>query len=162
MSVIFPKEKTPVLKKLVVFLLEIFVYNCWMETKTINFGEHLTIDGYNGNFDRLNDKDLVLKVLNDLPEILGMKKLSKPEVYFAPDNDKNDPGGWSGFVVIAESHISLHTFPKRLFISADVYTCKSNLDSKTIIDYFTEAFKLSDAETNFIKRGTRYPLKNLI
>ena len=125
------------------------------------FGEHLTIDGYSGDPSKLNDKHLILNLLDILPEKLGMKKLSKPEIYFAPDNNKKYPGGWSGFVVIAESHISVHTFPARCFLSADVYTCKSGLDVNCIINYFLETFELKTIEKNLIKRGTWYPLKNV-
>ena len=125
--------------------------------KTIQFGEHLTIDGYGGDAGILNDQKVISLALSDLPKKLGMKTLSLPMVISAPDNDLKDPGGWSGFVIIAESHISLHTFPKRRFISADIYTCKNGLDTQKIITYFTETFKLSDIETNLIKRGTRYP-----
>ena len=42
--------------------------------KTCNFGEHLTLDGYGGNFKKLDDKALVLKCLEDLPKKLKMKK----------------------------------------------------------------------------------------
>ncbi len=129
---------------------------------TIQFGEHITIDGYGGDYELLNNEKLVSSVLSDLPKILGMHTLSTPMVLSAPDNGIKDPGGWSGFVIIAESHISLHTFPKRRFVSADVYTCKNGLDTEKIVSYFKETFKLSDVETNFIKRGTRYPLENLI
>ena len=130
--------------------------------ETTNFGMHITLDGYGGDYDLLNDKDYVLSCLNDLPGQLGMRKLSQPEIYHADDNGKNDPGGWSGFVIIAESHISMHTFPARKFISADVYTCKNDLDLEVVKKYFIEKFKLVDVETNFIKRGTRYPLHNLV
>ena len=130
--------------------------------KTIQFGEHVTIDGYGGDPEILNDEKVVTFVLSDLPKKLEMKTLSTPLVVSASDNSKKDPGGWSGFIIIAESHISLHTFPKRRFISADVYTCKNGVDVQKIIKYFTETFKLSDVETNFIKRGTRYPAKNLV
>lgn len=126
-----------------------------------HFGEHLTIDGYGGDFNRLNDKDRVLKCLHDLPEKLGVTKLADPQVYFAPDNESKDPGGWSGFVVIAESHISIHTFPNRGFLSADAYTCKNGLDTQLIIDYFTNTFGLQKVETNLIKRGTCYPAQNI-
>lgn len=129
--------------------------------QTIQFGEHITIDGYNGNEALLDSKERVLSVLWDLPEKLGMTALEPPTVVSAPDNGMKDPGGWSGFVIIAESHISIHTFPKRGFVSADIYTCKNGMDSQTVIDFFMEAFKLSDIETNLIKRGTRYPVKNL-
>ena len=127
----------------------------------MNFGEHLTIDGYNGNKKLLNDKKLVLSCLNDLPKQLEMKKLAQPEVYFATGNDLKDPGGWSGFVVIEESHISIHTFPGRGFVSADVYTCKNGMNVAFIENYFKQKFALGDIETNFIKRGTRYPTENI-
>lgn len=129
--------------------------------KIVNFGEHLMIDGYFGDHDLLDSKDLVLDLLNKIPEQLGMSKLSEPIVYFAKSNDKKDPGGWSGFVVIAESHISIHTFPKKGFVSADVYTCKDGLDTDLVLNIFKEAFKLKEVETNFVKRGTKFPVENI-
>lgn len=128
---------------------------------TEHFGEHLTVDGYEGNEEALNNKDLVLECLTELPKILTMHTLGDPITYRAEPNDVKDPGGWTGFVVIAESHVSVHTFPKRGFVSIDVYTCKNGLDTKTIIEYFTKKFELKDVETNFIKRGTRFPDHNI-
>lgn len=128
---------------------------------TCNFGEHLTIDGYNGSPKILNDKNAVFKCLEELPELLEMKRLNKPKVYFVPDSKGKDPGGWSGFVVIAESHISIHTFPARKFVSIDVYTCRDGLNKEFVVNYFKEKFKLQDVEVNFIKRGTKYPKYNL-
>lgn len=122
----------------------------------MHFGEHITIDGYGGKNEKLNDKDLVLKCLDELPELLGMHKLSTPEIYFAKGNNLKDPGGWSGFVVIEESHISIHTFPAKGFVSADVYTCKNGMDLDFILDYFKKQFDLQEIEHNFIKRGLKY------
>ncbi len=127
-----------------------------------HFGEHLTLDGYGGDFAQLNNKELVLKCLRELPDLLDMHILGGPEVYFAPGNDKKDPGGWSGFVVIAESHISIHTFPKRGFVSIDVYTCQNGMDRDYINNYFIERFLLENTEINFIKRGTKYPTENTL
>lgn len=129
---------------------------------TVNFGEHITIDGYEGSEEKLNDKNLILFCLSDLVVNLGMRELAPPQVYFAEGNESKDPGGWTGFVIIEESHISIHTFPKRLFVSADVYTCKNGLNKELILEYFKEKFLLKDVELNFIKRGTRYPAKNLV
>jgi len=119
------------------------------------------LDGYGGDESKLNDKTLVFKCLDELPTKLGMSKLSEPLIVEAMDNAMKDPGGWSGFIIILESHISIHTFPKRGFVSADVYTCKNGVDIRLITNYFTETFKLSDSECNLIKRGTRYPSQNL-
>lgn len=126
-----------------------------------HFGEHLTLDGYGGDFSRLNDKELVLLSLKELPMKLGMHILAEPVVFFAPGNDIKDPGGWSGFVVIEESHISIHTFPARGFVSIDVYTCKNGLETDQVVAYFTEKFELKDTEVNFIQRGKKYPAENI-
>jgi S-adenosylmethionine decarboxylase len=127
-----------------------------------NFGEHYMIDGYGGDPERLNSKDLVMLSLIELPYQLGMKRLSDPVVMEAPDNGIKDPGGWSGVVVIAESHISVHTFPARKFVSIDVYSCKNGIDQEFIKKYFVEIFNLEDVEENFVVRGTRYPKQNII
>ena len=82
-------------------------------TEQKHFGEHLTLDGYGGDYQKLNDKERVLACLNNLPEELGMHKLSQPEIYWAEGNDSKDPGGWSGFVVI---EVSPHTTPLRLLL----------------------------------------------
>jgi S-adenosylmethionine decarboxylase len=133
-----------------------------MTNSTYHFGVHLTIDGYGGNPEKLNDKELVLKCLAELPEKIGTHILGGPEVYWAEEGHTKDPGGWSGFVVIAESHISIHTFPKRCFVSADVYTCNADgFDQELVISYIKEAFDLTDIEVNMIKRGTRYPSCNI-
>ncbi|MSU55822.1 MAG: adenosylmethionine decarboxylase [Candidatus Taylorbacteria bacterium] len=127
----------------------------------MHFGEHLTIDGYGGDKKKLNDKGLVLGCLNELPDLLGMRKITEPQVVVFPGNDSKDPGGVSGVVLIAESHISIHTFPERRFLTADVYTCMDDMDTKFILDYFTKEFGLQDIEQNFLKRGTRYPQHNI-
>lgn len=126
-----------------------------------HFGEHLTIDGYGGDCALLDSRDVVYECLNTLPEMLGMHKMSEPQVYHSDGNDIKDPGGWTGVVIIAESHISVHTFAKRGFVSIDVYTCKEDMDNDFIIKFFTEKFALKDVETNFLKRGTRYPAANI-
>jgi S-adenosylmethionine decarboxylase len=127
-----------------------------MDSNYKHFGEHLTIDGYGGNHDLLNNKDLVLRCLKELPKKLEMNILKEPEVVFAPSISEKDPGGWSGFVIISESHISIHTFPARGFVSIDIYSCKNGMDTEVIQDYFKSAFMLEELETNFIIRGKKY------
>src|SRR3989344_1336812 len=127
----------------------------------MHFGEHLTIDGYGGDKDKLNDESLVTQCLQELPGKIGMRILAGPYVHLAQSNDIKDPGGWSGFVIIMESHISIHTFPNRGFVSIDAYSCKEGIDTDFILKYFKEKFDLRDIEQNFIKRGTRYPENNI-
>jgi S-adenosylmethionine decarboxylase len=127
----------------------------------VGFGVHLTLDGYGGSRERLSDGAHVLACLGELPERLGMHKLAEPFLVELGHHSDKDPGGVSGFVLIAESHISIHTFPLRGFVSADVYTCQNHLDIEQICRYFTDVFDLQDLETHFVRRGTRYPQHNI-
>lgn len=127
-----------------------------------HFGEHVTIDGYGGDPDLLNSKEQVLSAIGEMCDLLGMHKLIEPVVIEAADNQIKDPGGWSGFVIIAESHISIHTFPKRRFVSADVYTCQNGIATEVIVDFFKKKFSLEEVEQHFIERGTRYPAHNIV
>jgi S-adenosylmethionine decarboxylase len=126
-----------------------------------HFGVHLTLDGYGGARARLADLATVQDTLSELPELLGMHKLAAPTVLEVNHLSDKDPGGLSGYVLIAESHIAIHTFPLRGFVSADVYTCQNSLDTDRIRAYFEERFGLQDVETNLIRRGTRYPKFNI-
>jgi S-adenosylmethionine decarboxylase len=125
------------------------------------FGMHLTLDGYRGDPERLADADHVLACLDGLPERLGMHKITAPFLVELGHHSPKDPGGVSGFVMIAESHVSIHTFPLRGFVSADVYTCQNSLDTDQICRYFVDAFGLQDLEVNLVRRGTRYPQHNI-
>ena len=127
----------------------------------LHFGVHLTLDGYGRARARLADLDTVRDVLSELRELLGMHKLLPPTVLEVSHLSDKDPGGLSGYVLIAESHIAIHTFPLRGFVSADVYTCQNSLDFERIRAYFEERFALEDVETNLIRRGTRYPQYNI-
>lgn len=123
-----------------------------------HFGEHLMIDAYRGSREKLRDRELVQQCLDELPERLGMRKLAEPTVHWAAPNGIRDPGGWSGVVVIMESHISIHTFPARRFASIDVYSCRNGLPTAEIEAYFRAVFSFEELETNFVVRGKKYPV----
>ena len=122
-----------------------------------HFGEHVTYDGYKADPARLDSREAVLTSLRDLPAELGMRILAGPEVHFAPSNNGKDPGGWTGAVILHESHITVHTFPGRGFVSADVYTCQNGIDVDGVRDFFRARFGASDDEVNHLRRGLRYP-----
>ena len=93
---------------------------------------HLIIDGYGGNVSKMWDIELVRKFLTDYPDNLGMTRITEPNVveYNGP---KHDDAGVSGFVIIAESHISIHTFPRRDYVNIDIFSCKA-FDSEKALD----------------------------
>ena len=61
-------------------------------------------------------------------------------------------GAYPGFVLIAESHISIHTFPERGYLSLDIFSCK-DFDHEQAVDYATELFGIARHEINLVGPG---------
>ncbi|MEW6606723.1 MAG: adenosylmethionine decarboxylase [bacterium] len=116
---------------------------------------HLIIDGYEGNNSKLSNLEFIYKTLDECPNRIGMTKIMPPYVFRYVGKEPQD-WGISGFVLIAESHISIHTFPERSYINIDVFSCKS-FDTDMVTKYFQEIFELKELENKVIERGLDYP-----
>jgi S-adenosylmethionine decarboxylase len=129
--------------------------------RTVTFGKHLTIDAYGCDYEALDSMDVNFKLLDELPGRIAMRKITTPYVIRALPNDAKDCGGVSGFVMIAESHISVHTFPAKKYLTMDLYSC-SDFDAKSVLKIVKETYKYQSVEVHLIKRGLRFPVDNLV
>lgn len=130
----------------------------------MQFGYHLMVDIYNASSEILSSMERLYDLLVELPKIVSMNVLIPPLLVRAESNEKRggkDPGGITGFTLIAESHISLHSFPKRRFCSMDIYSCKE-FNKDIAIRYICSCLETEDIEINFTSRGNRYPASNLV
>jgi S-adenosylmethionine decarboxylase len=116
---------------------------------------HLTIDGFGGNPELLASQELVHELLDRYPTQIGMTKIAPPHVQRYV-GEKPDDWGVSGFVLIAESHIALHTFPDRGYIWADIFSCKG-FDTERAQRIVVDAFELSEVQRRVLERGLEYP-----
>ncbi len=121
----------------------------------IGFGPHLTLDGYGCSREKLEDLELIYSILEDFPSSIGMNKIMPPYV-FKYDGIKPEDWGVSGFVLIAESHISIHTFPCKSYLSLDIFSCKY-FDMDNAIDYMTKTFDIKKFDKNILERGIEFP-----
>jgi S-adenosylmethionine decarboxylase len=131
------------------------------QNNTTHFGVHYMLDGYGADLDVLTDKEALLNILDTIPDEMGMHKISEPQVVVAGPNNRKDPGGLSGYVMIAESHVSFHTFANRGFVTIDVYTCQDKINAEKLTEMFVAAFKIKDYDEKVIERGTKYPVENI-
>jgi S-adenosylmethionine decarboxylase len=127
----------------------------------IQFGLHFMLDGYGCPLEVLNNKELLTEMLRNIPTKMGMHIISEPLIVEVGPKNRKDPGGLSGFVLIAESHLSFHTFPNRGFVTIDVYTCQDILDTQKLTDEFVSAFKIERYDTYLQPRGVTYPADNI-
>jgi len=123
--------------------------------KVFEAGTHLILDGYTSNTLILQDLDRVRAFLNEYPDRMHMTKIMPPYV-FRYQGDSSQDSGLSGIVIIAESHISIHTFPTKGYVSVDVFSCKPfDIDEAT--QYLVEYFHLSNFHRQVLDRGVEYP-----
>jgi len=115
-------------------------------------GPHLTLD-LRGckETDRLTSIEQGALFLNELPDVIGMTKLMPPYVFRYSDCDKVDMGV-TGFVVIAESHISLHTYENRDYVFVDIFSCRP-FDVDVVTDFVVCWFESEDYDKRVTMRG---------
>jgi len=116
---------------------------------------HLIVDGFGGNYQRLTDFDYVFDLLNNLPDEIGMTKIMPPYV-FKYHGKRPEDWGVSGFVIIAESHIAIHTFPEKGYVNCDIFSCKE-FETDLAIERLKQAFGAERAECRILERGLEYP-----
>jgi S-adenosylmethionine decarboxylase len=106
-------------------------------------GVHLIVDVHGGR--GLNDIDLIEATLRRCVEAAQATLLHIHLHHFQPN-------GVSGVAVLAESHISIHTWPDLGYAALDLFMCgKANPDA--CIPVLREAFKAKQIDVNEILRG---------
>ncbi len=118
------------------------------------FGPHLIIDGSKCDTAKLGDRLLIERLLTEYPRAIGMTRIGGPYMfeYQAPDPAYS---GVSGLVVIAESHIAIHTFPALDYFTMDIFSCK-NFDHEVAIQYIREALGVQEMDRMLVQRGLSF------
>jgi len=111
---------------------------------------HLIIDGYGNKSKFMEDEEFIYQLLDSYPSQIGMTKISAPFV-FRYVGSKPEDWGISGFVFIAESHISIHTFAERCYVNIDVFSCK-DFNAEQAIKGFKDKFQLTRLTSRLINR----------
>lgn len=119
------------------------------------FGPHLVLEAYGCPQEPLKDLNLLSQMLDAYPEQLDMTKIMPPYV-FKYRGAVPDDWGVSGVVLIAESHISIHTFPDKGFVTLDIFSCR-DFDIDKAIEYFCQCFHPESYEKQVLMRGREFP-----
>jgi S-adenosylmethionine decarboxylase len=75
---------------------------------------------------------------------------------------KFEPHGVTGLALLAESHISLHTWPEKKYIAADIYTCGSATKPDKALSYLISTFNPQSTTALEVKRGEKRNTKQVI
>ena len=116
---------------------------------------HVMLDLYGCNAELLADEALLRHVLNEYPTRIGMVKVSPVELRDIKTSNPLDDG-FSGFVIIATSHISLHAWPPYSMVNIDIFSCE-DFDAQETIIYAQTMFQTDDVEIHAVERALRSP-----
>lgn len=111
--------------------------------KTI--GRHLIAEYYECHRDTLNDVSAVKQAMLDAARAIGATVLGDSFHQF-------EPHGVSGTVVIAESHLSVHTWPENGYVAVDIYTC-GGLDPRIGFELLADRLGAQGCRVQEIVRG---------
>ena len=117
-----------------------------MNERHRTLGTHLLLELNECNAALLDDMALVKQALLDAAEEAGATVVG--EVFH-----KFSPVGVTGIVCIAESHISIHTWPEHAYAAADIFTCGQNFKPMDAAHLIAEGLQAQHCNVMEIKRG---------
>jgi S-adenosylmethionine decarboxylase len=109
-------------------------------------GRHLIVEYSDCDKRHLNDAQYLEDAMNDAVRKSGATIVRS--IFH-----RYNPQGVSGVVVIAESHISIHTWPEYGYAAVDFFTCGESVDPYKAHEHMKEMLAASKAFVQELKRG---------
>ena len=110
---------------------------------------HLIIDGYGNDPNKIKE-EFIYQFLDTYPRQIGMTKVSTPRVSQYQNSEPQEKG-ISGFVLLAESHISVHVFPEQSYVSIDVFSC-NEFGPGQVVKGLQQQFGLTEVKSYILNR----------
>jgi len=114
---------------------------------------HTLIDFHDCDLARLTDAEGLRAMLLDTIRAAGGTCVTDVFHQFSPH-------GLSGVIVIAESHVAIHTWPENRFAAVDIFSCTRALDQEAIIARVGTWLGATSTRVDPRERGGSAPAKN--
>jgi len=109
-------------------------------------GRHLLLELKNCDKEALDNLDFLRESLNEAAVRCGATVVGEAFHHFSPQ-------GVSGVVNIAESHISVHTWPEYGYAAVDVFTCGEDVEPEKAIDVIMQRLSSDTCSMIELRRG---------
>ena len=117
------------------------------DKKLSHQSKHLLLELYRCDFEKLNDESFLRCILNRAAKLANATVLSLI-------SNKFEPQGVTAIALLAESHISIHTWPESNYSAIDIFTCGQDMMPKLASQYLIGAL---NAEEHFLRIIERNP-----
>ena len=125
------------------------------EQKLSHQSKHLLLELYKCDYEKLNDESFLRCTLN------RAAKLAKATVLNLISN-KFEPQGVTAIALLAESHLSIHTWPESYYSAVDIFTCGQNMKPQRASKYLIEALMAKEHLLRIINRNPPSKVHNQI
>ena len=112
----------------------------------MELGWQFAIDFYDCDQELINDPAYLERALARAAEAAGATVIKSVFHEFSPH-------GVTGVIVIAESHLSIHTWPEYRYAAVDIFTCSQDMNNLRALDIINEALRARTYNLMELKRG---------
>jgi len=116
------------------------------EQKLSHQSKHFLLELYRCDCEKLNDESFLRCILN------RASKLANATVLNLISN-KIEPQGVTAIALLAESHISIHTWPESKYSAGDIFTCGQNMMPELASKYLIESLMAKEHSLRVIERN---------
>ena len=109
-------------------------------------GKHFIVEMWACNKEKINDPDKIMDILHSAAIAAGATVVKSFFHQFSPF-------GVTGVAILAESHISIHTWPKEGYVAADIFTCGDSTDPAVGVERLIEEFEPESSSFMELNRG---------
>ena len=114
-----------------------------------NLGRHFLVDFLFCNVQVINNME---KIRTHLLKAANLAQATVIKDTF----HKFSPQGISGVIVIAESHLAIHTWPEHECVALDLFTCSEKMEAQKAIDYLENVFEAKKTLVQVVLRCQNY------
>ena len=108
--------------------------------------KHFLLELYRCDGEKLNDESFLRCILN------RAAKLANATVLHLISN-KFEPQGVTAIALLAESHISIHTWPESNYSAVDIFTCGKNMMPELASQYLIKSLMAKEHTLRVIERN---------
>ena len=116
------------------------------EQKLSHQSKHLLLELYRCDREKLNDESSLRCILNRAAKLANATVLNLI-------SNKFEPQGVTAIALLAESHISIHTWPESNYSAVDIFTCGKNMIPELASQYLIEVLKAKEHSLRVIERN---------
>ena len=109
-------------------------------------GRHLILEMWDCSSDAVNNIEDIKEILVETAKVIKATVIDIVCHHFSPY-------GVTGVAILAESHISIHTWPEYKYVAADIFLCGCAISPQVAASYLTQAFHAKEVSLAEFKRG---------